>query len=173
MTRISTARLVLKRPRPQDKPTLLAAIGDWEVARWLSRVPHPYTEKDADDWLRITSESELNLSIFRHDVLIGGVGLSRDGECDYYELGYWLARVHWRQGYATEAAKALLDYAAEALQLQNFASAYIKGNEQSARVLKKLGFEEIGEGELYSLANKRTLPCVKLVRHERLRTFLP
>ena len=59
-----------------------------------------------------------------------------------YELGYWLGRVHWEQGFATEACKGLLNYAAEELNIRNVKSSHMTGNDASARVLDKLGFRK-------------------------------
>ena len=162
MTEIRTKRLVLKKPRHKDKQLIVSQIGDWEVSKWLSRVPYPYTENDADEWIRTISRKELSFNIFENDSLVGGIGLTLH-EDDCHELGYWLGRQHWGQGFATEAGKGLLHYAVEGLGIRNFKSSYMKGNDASARVLAKLGFIKSGEGEIYCLSRKETLPCVNLV----------
>jgi RimJ/RimL family protein N-acetyltransferase len=43
---LDTARLHLRRPVEQDADAIIAIVGDWEVARRLARVPHPYTHAD-------------------------------------------------------------------------------------------------------------------------------
>ena len=162
MTEIRTKRLVLKKPRHKDKQLIVSQIGDWEVSKWLSRVPYPYSENDANEWIQAISREELTFNIFENDSLVGGIELtSHEDSC--YELGFWLGRQHWRQGFATEAGKGLLHYAVEDLGIRNFKSSYIKGNGASARVLAKLGFIKSGEGEIYCLSRKETLPCVNLV----------
>ena len=46
MNQIKTKRLVLKKPTKKINTKLIASqMGDWEVAKWLSDVPYPYTEK--------------------------------------------------------------------------------------------------------------------------------
>ena len=162
MMGITTKRLVLKKPRHKDKQLIVSQIGDWEVSKWLSRVPYPYTENDADEWIRTISRKELSFNIFENDSLVGGIGLTPH-EDDCHELGYWLGRQHWGQGLATEAGKRLLHYAVENLGIRNFKSSYMKGNDISARVLAKLGFIKSGEGEIYSLSRKETRPCVNLI----------
>ena len=162
MTEIKTDRLVLKKPRRKDKQSIVSQIGDWEVAKWLSEVPYPYTDGDADDWINSLSKEELTLNIFQSDSLIGGIRLTHEDD-GYYELGFWLGREHWGQGFATEACKGLLHYAEEKLGIRNFKSSHMTGNDDSARVLAKLGFKKTGEGEIYCLSRKETLPCVKLV----------
>ena len=52
MNQIKTKRLVLKKPtKKTNKKLIVSQIGDWEVAKWLSGVPYPYTEKKAEEWL--------------------------------------------------------------------------------------------------------------------------
>lgn len=162
MTEIRTGRLVLKKLKESDIPTLVSEIGNWEVTKWLSSVPHPYTQDDARYWLERASKNKAKLSIFKENVLIGGVGLTQD-DGGYYELGYWLGESNWRNGYATEAARSLLHYAKGTLHYKKFKSSYMVGNDGSAKVLNKLGFKTIGESEVYCLSRKETVPSIKLV----------
>lgn len=162
MKELKTERLVLKKPGRKDRQSIISQIGDWEVSKWLSRVPYPYTEDDADEWIRTISRKELTFNIFQNDSLVGGIELTPH-EDNCYELGFWLGRRHWGQGFATEAGEGLLRYAVEGLGIGNFKSSYMKGNDASARVLAKLGFMKSGEGEIYCLSRKETLPCVNLV----------
>ena len=69
--------------------------------------------------------------------MIGSVGLGRHG--DDIELGYWIARSHWGQGYATEAARAVLGLA-EALGHRRIFAGHFADNPASGRVLAKAGF---------------------------------
>ena len=162
MMEIRIERLVLKKPGYKDKQSIISQIGDWEVAKWLSSVPYPYTQNDADEWIRTLSRQELTFNIFENDSLVGGIELTPH-EDNFYELGYWLGRQHWGQGFATEAGKGLLHYATDELNLRNFKSRYMKGNDDSANVLNKLSFKKTGEGEIYCLSRKETLPCINLV----------
>lgn len=158
---IKTERLVLKKPRHKDKQLIVAQIGDWEVVKWLSQVPYPYTEQDADEWINTLSRQELTFNVFESDSVVGGIGLTpHDDGC--YELGFWLGKQHWGQGFATEAGRGLLGYATGELALNNFMSSFMKGNDASANVLRKLGFQKTGEGEIYCLSRKETLPCTCL-----------
>ena len=162
MTEINTERLVLKKPGPEDKQSIVSQIGEWEVAKWLSEVPYPYTEDDADNWINTLSKQELTFNIFASDALVGGIRLTRDD--DYYDLGYWLGTSHWGQGFATEACKGLLQHATEKLDIRKFKSSHMTGNDASARVLAKLGFRKTGEGVIYCLPRKETIPCINLVK---------
>ena len=159
---LQSKRLRLKKPGPEDCNDLVRQLGDLEVAKWLSRVPHPYTESDVNDWLQGGLQGELDFCIYLDARVIGGVGLTREDD-DYYELGYWLGRDHWGSGYATEAARCLLDHARDALGITRFKSGYMIGNEQSGKVLKKLGFREVGEKEIFSIARGESVPSIRLL----------
>ncbi len=77
--------------------------------------------------------------------LIGGCGIhvsdptNREGW-----IGYCLSRHHWRQGYATEAAKALLRFGFDQLNLHRIFALFNPENLASAHVLKKVGMQQEG-----------------------------
>jgi len=159
---LSSSRLLLKKPGPDDVEALVEQIGDWEVAKWLAKVPYPYTQDDANDWLTSGLQSELSFNTYLDERLIGGVGLAPNTDGSY-ELGYWLGKDYWGRGFATEAARCLLDYAMNELDLTPIQSGYMIGNEQSGKVLKKLGFREVGEIEIYSISRGESVPSIRLL----------
>ncbi|QNE32575.1 GNAT family N-acetyltransferase [Sphingomonas sp. NBWT7] len=152
---IDTARLHLRRPDDRDVPAIIDAVGDAEVARRLSRIPHPYTAADARFFLDHVVPGEWVWAITRDgtDRMIGAVGLTPDGETA--ELGYWLARASWGEGIVTEAARAVVAYGFDTLGLPYILSNYFADNAASGAVLRKLGFVETGQG---------TRPCLMLGR---------
>ena len=163
MNQIKTKRLVLKKPTKKiNKKSIVSKIGDWEVAKWLSDVPYPYTEQKAEEWLNNINYDDLLFSIFRNNSLIGGVGLSLEEDNDL-DLGFWIGRDQWGKGYATEAAMGLIQYAKKEFNFKQIKACYIKGNTGSSNVLRKLGFEEIGKCEEYFLSRKKKMPCIKLL----------
>src|SRR6516165_10682544 len=115
---LETARLILRPYSERDIPELLPLIGSLEVARTTLRIPHPYTEQHARNFLvNIQAEEEARLGItLRMDGrLIGGVGLRLNSPHRHAELGYWLGVAYWGKGYATEAAREMLRYGFEGL----------------------------------------------------------
>ena len=163
MIEIKTDRLILKKPKSkQDIISIVSQIGDWEVVKWLARVPYPYTYNDCEDYLKISNNNELALNIFLDNQLIGGVGLDLHND-NYYELGYWLGKAYWGKGYATESSKYLLEYAVEKLISPKIKSDHFINNIASANVLKKLGFKEVGIEKIYSNSNKKEMDMMLLI----------
>ena len=146
-TVLETARLILRPYSERDIPELLPLIGSREVAATTLRIPHPYTERDARDFLaNIQGEDEERLAItLRTDErLIGGVGLRLNLPHRNAELGYWLGVAYWGHGYATEASREMLRYGFEDLGLHRIFASHFKHNPASGRVLKKIGMRYEG-----------------------------
>ncbi len=144
---LETARLKLRPYRDDDTPDLIALIGTREVAANSLRIPHPYTEKDAKDFLvRIRNGTETRAAITLRDDghLIGGVGLRFGFDHQHAELGYWIGVPYWGNGYATEAARAMVRYGFETLQLHRIFASHFKHNAASGRILVKLGMRHEG-----------------------------
>src|SRR5437763_15122921 len=90
---IETARLVLRPATESDITNLVSLIGAREVAATTLRIPHPYEERHAREFLAsIAQEDELRLAIERRSdgQLCGGIGLHPDSQHRRAELGYWL-----------------------------------------------------------------------------------
>ena len=152
--KIKTNRLVIKAITTEYKSSLLKEIGNWEVAKWLSRVNYPYSEKDFNDWLVIASQGDLNLNIFKNNLLVGGIGLS-PCENNFYELGYWIAEKYWGKGFATESVYEFLKFARNEHGYKNFKATVKYNNTASLVILKKIGFKIFGDAQIYSLSNKK------------------
>ena len=77
--------------------------------------------------------------------LIGNCGIRRKPDNDWEaDLGYELSPQYWGHGYATEAARAMVDFGFRQLDLQRISSWCIADNVASARVLERLGFVQEG-----------------------------
>jgi RimJ/RimL family protein N-acetyltransferase len=144
---LETARLILRPYSERDIPALLPLIGSLEVARTTLRIPHPYTEQDARNFVaNVEAEEEARLGItLRIDGrLIGGVGLRLNSPHQHAELGYWLGVPYWGRGYATEAAGEMLRYGFESLGLHRIFATCFRHNPVSGRILKKIGMQYEG-----------------------------
>jgi RimJ/RimL family protein N-acetyltransferase len=77
--------------------------------------------------------------------LVGGIGFGpMPDRVGVRELGYWIARPYWGQGFATEAGRALLANARDTLRLKRLDAGHFLDNPASGRVLAKLGFKPTG-----------------------------
>jgi RimJ/RimL family protein N-acetyltransferase len=77
------------------------------------------------------------------DRLIGACGLTIERDHDRAELGYWIGKPYWGNGYATEAAAALVRYAF-ASGLNRVMARHFRGNVASGRVMQKIGMRQEG-----------------------------
>lgn len=142
-----TQRLLLRPVWPEDSEALFAAINDAGIVCNLARAPWPYTRDDACDFAAraqhpLYPHFLLTLPGDSGQTLVGSCGLGEmDGQA---ELGYWIARRHWGQGYATEAARAVIANAWMLGHQRLIASHYID-NPASGAVLRNLGFRPTGE----------------------------
>jgi RimJ/RimL family protein N-acetyltransferase len=158
-----TPRLFLRPGWAEDAPALAALLNDSDVSFNLTQVPHPYTLANAMTFLKAEKNPhECFQLIFRragHDTeLIGGIGLKQHEFG--VELGYWLARPFWGQGYATEAGQAVLDIARYTFGLQRVVALHGLNNSSSGHVLRKLGFRATGHlRTIHSIALGQDLPC--------------
>ncbi len=157
-----TERLLLRPSWPEDAGQIYRAIADEGIVRNLARAPWPYTMDDAA-WFAALEHSEMFpnfMLMLRTDgapKLIGSCGLAeRDGEV---ELGYWIARPYWGNGFAAEAARAVVDVA-KALGHRKLVSGHFVDNPASGRVLRKVGFRPLGRVEnRYSVARGQDVTC--------------
>ena len=150
-TPLQTERLTLRLHAPSDIPALMPLIGAREVAETTLRIPHPYTESDAQGFMAGTKEELLNGSGLRlgivvreTDTLCGGGGLRIEPDHRRAELGYWIGVPFWGKGYATEAARAMVKYGFETLRLHRIFASHIVSNSASAKVLRKIGMHHEG-----------------------------
>ncbi|WFL77574.1 GNAT family N-acetyltransferase [Altererythrobacter arenosus] len=137
-------RLLLRPPWPEDWKQVLGGIADEGVVRNLARAPWPYNPTDARQFVELPIDPMFpRFLITRADnaMLVGCIGIDRnEGEV---ELGYWIGRQHWGQGYATEAGRAVLEVA-RMLGHRRIVAGHFLDNPASGRVLGKLGFEPTG-----------------------------
>jgi len=160
-----TTRLVMRRPIESDMPPIIEHANDWEVARRLGRLPHPYGIVDARFFLDEVVPNELvwAITLRGEGLFMGAVGLTPKPGSGAAELGYWLGRRFWGQGIATEAASAVVEYGLHSLGLAALTSGYFADNPASGRVLVKLGFVEIGRAERPCRAEGKPLPSVEVI----------
>jgi RimJ/RimL family protein N-acetyltransferase len=141
---LKTARLILRAPRLDDARRVAALVNDRRIAENTARIPHPYALADAETWIGAANRSagEATFLIEVGGEVIGGCGF--DLRADGSEFGYWLGVPFWGNGYATEAAQAVIDYAFGEHRLSALVAGARITNPASRRVLEKCGFQWTG-----------------------------
>ncbi len=141
---LETDRLVLRQPTLADVKAIARVVGDKRVSINLRRVPHPYTADDAISFVTTIAATIDTVFLVEHErAAIGLVGVSWENE-NAPELGYCFAVDHWGKGYATEAARAVIDYAFEEFAIDELLSGARVLNPASRHVLEKCGFQWTG-----------------------------
>ena len=141
---LESERLLLRRPERRDIPAIVPLANDFDVAKNLSTMPHPYTAADGEAFMARMDEKRDNRTDFvfaitrKPDcVYMGSIGLHQRDEG--YEFGYWLGKPFWRHGYATEAAHRLIAFAFDEVNADFVWAGWFHDNPRSGNVLAKLG----------------------------------
>ncbi|MDE2377850.1 GNAT family N-acetyltransferase [Bradyrhizobium sp.] len=142
---LETARLTLRRPTLADVKAIARLANDRRIAENTRRLPHPYSQDHAVDFIRTTAKlgSESVFLIEHDDTPVGMVGIDRS-RSDAAELGYWLGVEHWGRGYATEAARGAIDFFFEEFGEDHLHAGARVTNPASRNVLEKCGFQWSG-----------------------------
>jgi RimJ/RimL family protein N-acetyltransferase len=135
--------------RKDDLKALVHHANNPKIAANLrDQFPHPYTRRDALDFLDYAhlQEPECSFAIEMTGEAIGGVGflLGRDIARMTAEMGYWLSEEHWGKGITTRVVAAMSDWSLEHYQLTRVFAQAFEYNAASIRVLERAGFEREG-----------------------------
>ena len=135
---IETERLILRPFELSDAKDVQRLAGDWAIADTTLNVPYPYEDGMAEQWIS-THEQKFEAGelanfaiVFRAGgTLIGAIGLRIVQRFDRAELGYWIGKPYWNQGYCTEAGHAVLRYGFTELNLNRIHASHLKRNPAS------------------------------------------
>jgi ribosomal-protein-alanine N-acetyltransferase len=145
MITLETERLILRPLIFSDEPALSRVLGDPEAMRWY---PRPWTHEEIVEWLgrqfamyEETATGKFGVVIKASGELIGDCGATwfEVAGRQELEIGYRLRKDQWGNGFATEAARRVLDYAHDALSKIDCISLIRPGNLPSRRVAEKNG----------------------------------
>jgi len=137
---LKTRRLVLRAPRLEDAKQVAVLANERRLAENTAGIPHPYGLDDAKQWIGAAIAQSGAFVISIGGEVIGACGLEGT------KLGYWIGVPFWGCGYATEAARGLIDHAFGELGYMVLTASARISNPASRRVLEKCGFEWIGAG---------------------------
>jgi [ribosomal protein S5]-alanine N-acetyltransferase len=144
---IKTERLILRNLKKSDAPSIAKYANDYEVSKWLAKMPYPYTVENANWWINHANDkakeiprTDYTFGIDLNGEIIGGIGIHEISD-RIGEVGYWIGREHWQKGYGSEALKAIVDYASDIGLRGLYAKVYV-GNPSSGKLLEKCGFKQ-------------------------------
>ena len=144
MTILKTERLILRPWIEEDAEDLYQYASDPDVGPAAGWPVHTSVANSRDVIRKVLSASETYAVCLKDSGKpIGSIGLHRNDMAtaeDEYELGYWIGKPFWGQGFIPEAAREILRYAFETLGMKRIWCGYYDGNEKSRRVQEKLGF---------------------------------
>jgi RimJ/RimL family protein N-acetyltransferase len=146
--RLEDDAIVLRPLEEGDAPALASAIGENpDLDRW-TRIPFPYTEDDAREFITTTEESAFAILDRTSGELLGGIG-ARVYDMAIVEIGYWVKADARGRGVATRALALVARFAFEELGAARLQLTTEPDNVGSQRVAEKAGFTR--EGVLRSL----------------------
>lgn len=154
--------ILLTEIRATDKSAYIEHMKVKEISERTLRIPYPYTDMDADEWLKLVRYQREDLSETitfairnQENFLIGGIGFDdfvprRDHKA---ELGFWLAKPYWGKGIMTAVVGKLVDHAFKQFNLVRISANIMVFNVASCRVVEKCGFTLEGLAKGYYRKN--------------------
>lgn len=163
-----TNPLILLRPlRTADAPALTLLANNkkiWDNVR--NRMPHPYAEKDAQEFIQLAQapDGPTIRAITLNGELAGVIGLHplQDVYEGTAELGYWIGEPFWGRGLASEAVGQMIKIGFEELNLRRISAAAFEYNTASIHILEKHGFEHEGVAKAAVIKNGKVWDEIKL-----------
>ncbi len=148
---LETERLILRSFALDDAPIVEELAGDPEVAGPTLNIPHPYPAGLAAEWIASHPGNAARSEVYTFAIerkadgtLLGAIGATLAPLHRRAELGYWLGRPYWGQGYTSEAARRVTAFCFDVLGLHRVQATCFIGNLASARVMEKAGMRREG-----------------------------
>jgi ribosomal-protein-alanine N-acetyltransferase len=148
---LTTDRLTLRPFELDDAWDVERLAGMREIADTTLNIPHPYPVGAATAWIEShqpawDNGSSATFAIIETQTakLVGAITLMMKREHRRAELGYWIARDRWNNGYATEASQSILDFGFEFLGMHRIEARHFVRNPASGQVMEKLGMRKEG-----------------------------
>jgi RimJ/RimL family protein N-acetyltransferase len=153
----------------KDAPRLCELIAVPEIIIMLEQPPWPYVLDDAKLWLNGLPSREQRGEAYCFAIelsgtgLIGGIGLQKKNSDDF-DLGFWIGKDYWGKGYASAAAKGMINWGIKSLKLTDFVAGYFEDNPASGKLLSNLGFTSTGKAcSINNPLRDKPIACLGMV----------
>ncbi len=143
---IHTKRLFLKPLGPQYLISTHKYASDFDNTKYMVHLPNTDISETESFLKRVQAEWEkCNPEFFEFAILldnkhIGAVSIYINNDSAEGELGWIISKDYWGNGYAAEAASAIINFAIQELKIRKFIAHCDSENVSSSRVMEKLGF---------------------------------
>lgn len=148
---IQTKRLKLRPFVLEDASKVQELAGSEDVSSTTQYIPYPYPDGFAEGWIAslepaFKEGSQIIWAIDQQGPLglIGSIGIDISKEHQHASLGYWIGKPFWNQGFATEAARAVVVFCFKVLDLHRVQAKHLVRNPSSGRVMQKIGMSYEG-----------------------------
>lgn len=148
---IITDRLLLRLFTLSDAAAVTALCNNYNIYKDTLYLPYPYALKDALSWIEHHSANfkadtsyEFAITDKASGELYGAIALTNNQKFCNGELAYWVGEQFWGNGYATEAAQAVLQFAFAEKKYHKVFARYFGSNPASGSVMRKIGMTKEG-----------------------------
>jgi len=148
---LATERLLLRPFSLSDANDVQRLAGDRAIADTTINIPHPYEDGMAEEWIGKHQETfdqgkgvTFAITTKADGALVGAISLMGVSAGHQAEMGYWVGKPYWNEGFCTEAANAVLRYAFEQMGLVRVHAIHFSRNSASGRVMQKVGMKHEG-----------------------------
>ncbi|MFO8036535.1 MAG: GNAT family N-acetyltransferase [Anaerolineales bacterium] len=148
---LTTKRLRLRPFRMDDAPAVQELAGAYSIAAHTTNIPHPYPDGAAEEWISTHAETfeqgtgvHFAITLKKKGILVGAIGIFIKKQHQLGELGYWIGEPYRNQGYCTEAAREVVRYGFEELDLNRIQARHMTKNPASGRVMESIGMQREG-----------------------------
>lgn len=169
---IETEQLLLRCIQPDDAPPIATLINDYDIAKMTRTIPYPYPPEAAITYVINSIDAWENHKYFAFAIVqketntfMGVIGIHPEVHDFRAEVGYWIGKRFWNNGYVTEALQRVIQFGFETLNLNRIEASYRADNVASSRVMEKIGMQYEGtfrqmsfrDGEFHDLGFRAIL----------------
>ncbi|OED35499.1 hypothetical protein AB833_30245 [Chromatiales bacterium (ex Bugula neritina AB1)] len=170
-TTLVADRLCLRPFQWSDKRSVENLIAEPELSEQTNKLLHPYTNDQVSSWLMshetmYKQQLKTSWAITRASdtELIGCITLTFSNDSNSAEIGYWIGKDYWNQGFASEACNAVVNHAIYDLLKKRVFAFVVPGNSASLRVLEKCGLTVEGKSRSIFFFNNCYQDAILLAR---------